>query len=144
MRREDIGKYLGMIHRLHIMLIDKKLESHDITHSHFFLLLSVYDNEGITQNDLCELYKIDKGAVSKGIKKLIEENLVVKLKDSEDKRKQLIYVTEKAKKIEKEIKGVLGLVEDDITKEISEEELDAFVDVINKILNNLYAKVKER
>ncbi|MBS4539032.1 winged helix-turn-helix transcriptional regulator [Clostridium sp. D2Q-11] len=141
MNREHIGKYLGMIHRLHITLIDKRLEPYDISHGQLFLLLAIYNKEGITQNDLCEMYKIDKAAVSKSIKKLIDEDFLIRERDNKDKRKQLLYLTNKAKNFEGEFRSVLQAIEEDSTKGLSMDELNSFFNVSNKIIDNLSNKL---
>lgn len=144
MKKKVLGKYLGIVHRLHVLLIDKYLEPYDIRHGQLLLLLAIYNNEGITQNDLCEMYRIDKAAVSKNIKKLIDKDFLMKEVDPKDKRRQLIYVTDKGRKHEEEFRKILSIIQQDCIEGLSEKELNSFFNVTNKIIDNLSKKLKEK
>lgn len=138
MDTNPIGKYLSITHRAHTSLIDKKFkEKFNISHGQVFILIKIYKNEGINQHKLCEEYNLDKAGVGRIIKKLEEKNLIKRKPDPKDKRKKMIFITEKAKALKSEFFELLGTVESKIKNDLTEEEIEIFLKILKKIYNNL-------
>lgn len=138
-----IGKYLSITHRTNMMLIHKKLQPYDIKPGVLFLLMALYNKEGIHQNTLCELFHFNKGGVSKGIKKLTDIGFITTKVDPSDKRRQMIYLTDKGKEFEPIFKEILKSSDDEIKKGLTDEEIESFISVSKKILSNLSSKLEE-
>lgn len=141
--KAPIVKYLSITHRTNMMLIHKKLQPYDIKPGQLFLLMALYNKEGIHQNTLCELFHFNKGGVSKNIKKLTDIEFITTKIDPKDKRRQLIYLTDKGKEFEPVLKEILNTTDDEIRKGLTDEEIESFINVAKKILSNLSTKLGE-
>ena len=95
--------------------------------------MQLYKKDGISQEELSENLKIDKGTTCRAIKKLEEEEFLIRVKDENDKRAYKLYLTEKSKDMEKNIKSVLYEWEKNISKELLQEEVDVLLTVLKKI-----------
>lgn len=135
MEHEAIGRLLSITYRAHHALVDEKLKELDIgvSSGQFFLLIALYKNEKLCQHDLVRLYRIDKAAVARGIKKLEEEGFVTKGFADEDHRKSLIRLTDKAQARRDQFFGLLGDIEQRIKSYLTEKEIDAFMRITEKI-----------
>jgi DNA-binding MarR family transcriptional regulator len=72
------------------------------------------------------------------ILKLMEKNgLVKKERVSSDKRLKRVVITEKAKKMDMEFDIFLEQLENDLTKNLSDEEMQIFFKVIEQMRKNL-------
>ena len=71
----------------------------NINGNEYSFLLYLYHNNGSTQADLAESFKIPKSQVSRSFKKLEEKNLINRKKDDENKKFYNIFLTEKSIKI---------------------------------------------
>ena len=71
----------------------------NIKGNEYSFLLYLYHNNGSTQANLAESFKIPKSQVSRSFKKLEEKNLIIRKKDDENKKVYRIFLTEKAMKI---------------------------------------------
>lgn len=123
----------------------KELESYNIGKGqfHFFMYL-LKNGDGISQEKLSEELNIDKGTTARALNILINNNYVIKKVDKKDHRINRIYLTDKARKIEKEIEKLNIKWEEIITYGISEEELKVFENVLDKMLDNLHnAKLRK-
>ncbi|AGB41310.1 transcriptional regulator [Halobacteroides halobius DSM 5150] len=138
---EPIGKYLSMTYRAHVSLLNKKLKPYDISHGQILLLIALYNQEGICQHQICQMYNLNKAAVGRGIKKLEEIGFITKQTDPNDKRKNLIYLTNKAKNFETKFREILCTVENEVRRDLSKKEIKTFLKVINKINHNLTTKL---
>ena len=138
MRDSSIGKYLSITHRAHTSLVDKKFKKKfNLSHGQVFILINIYRDEGICQHRLCEEYNLDKSGVGRILKKLENKNLVFRKSDPEDKRKKLIYLTEKAKEMKTEFKELLKEIEKQMRKGLTQKEIDTISKVLKKIYDNL-------
>jgi DNA-binding MarR family transcriptional regulator len=139
MQQESIGKVLSMTHRAHHALVDERLRELGlgVSSGQFFLLLGLYRNDGIHQQELAEYYRIDKAAVARGIKKLEELGLVTRLPSPEDHRKSLLRITEKARELRPLFTNVIGGIEERIRSYLTEEEIDSFLRIAETIRSGL-------
>ena len=138
MKDSSIGKYLSITHRAHTSLVDKKFkEKFNLSHGQVFILINIYRDEGICQHRLCEEYNLDKSGVGRILKKLEEKNLVVRKSDPEDKRKKLIYLTDKAKNMKDEFKKLLKEIEEQMRKGLTDKEIETVNTLLKQIYNNL-------
>lgn len=100
-------------------------------------LIHLYKNDGISQEKLSELVNIDKGTTAKAIKKLEELNFIIRSKDTNDKRVNRIFLTEKALNIKDDFFSVLTNWENSLTNTLTEEEINSGLAILNKLSNNV-------
>ncbi|MCF7740686.1 MAG: MarR family transcriptional regulator [Candidatus Marinimicrobia bacterium] len=139
-KRRSIGKFLSIARRAHAKLLDKELRELHLSHAQISLLMALYRYEGIYQQELCRMFNINKAAVAREIKHLQNHGYIIKKKDPEDKRKRLIYLTEKAKNNKTRILNIMDKVEARVRSNLTENEVDQFLHLIKKICVNLNAK----
>lgn len=131
--RELIGRYISQIHRKGSSFITKEISKFGIGSGQIMFLMQLYKKDGISQEELSENLKIDKGTTCRAIKKLEEEEFLIRVKDENDKRAYKLYLTEKSKDMEKNVKSVLYEWEKNISKELLQEEVDVLLTVLKKI-----------
>lgn len=91
----------------------------------------------VYQKELEEVFEVRKATIS-GVLFTMEKNEVIKRVASEnDARQKKIVLTKKSKKIYKEVKETFKKLDEEITKNISEEELNNFLSTIEKIRKNI-------
>ena len=78
--------------------------------------------DGITQDEIVNDLGIDKGAVARIIKSLIDKGLIEKNKDEVDKRCNRVFLTEKGKQAIEPIKKSIEKWNGIVTKNMSDKE----------------------
>ena len=144
MSRKSIGKYLSICRRAHAKLLDKELKNYEISHAQLSLLMALYNREGIYQQELCRLFNLNKAAVARELSDLEDKNFITKKRDHDDRRRFLIYLTEKAQEQKQNIIAILDKIEHQMRLGLSENEVDEFIRIIRKICTNLNVTLKER
>ena len=132
-KRAPIGKYISQIYRKGNSFISKEISKFGIGSGQIMFLIELYKNDGISQEELSEILNIDKATTCRAIKKLEKEELLIKVKDENDKRAYKLYLTEKSKSIEDNIKNALNEWEKHISKELSQEEVNILINMKKKI-----------
>ena len=135
-KREYVGRYISQIYRKGNSFITKEISEFSIGSGQIMFLIQLYKQDGISQEELSEILNIDKGATCRAIKKLEEEGFLIRVKDENDKRAYKLYLTEKSKNLEDKIKSVIYKWEKNLSKELSQEELDILTTLLKKICIN--------
>lgn len=138
MYKEPIGKYLSIAKRAHSILFQKKLKPYHIGTGELYILIALYKEDGICQQKICEHYRINKAAVGRAVHKLKKKNFLTKKTDDKDKRKRILFLTEKAKKMKPEFKNLLRSAEKILRKDLSDEEIETFLEISKKISKNIH------
>ncbi len=140
---ENIGKLAAAIHRNLQIILNNKLKDISIRSGQhdFFYVISL--KEGITQKELSEWLYIGKSTTAKAVKNLIDHGYIRKDKDTEDKRYDRLYLTEKGRQISARISETFKEVVEITTKQLSQLEVEQTKEILKKILNNVLEENKE-
>lgn len=132
-RNESIGKYISQIYRKGGIFITKALAKEGIGSGQLMFLIELYKKDGRTQDDLSTSLNIDKGTTARALKKLEDENFIVRLKDERDKRAHNVYLTDKGKEVKSTVYGVFDELEDIMTQSLSHDEKETIIMLLKKI-----------
>ena len=134
---EYLGKYISLIHRQANVFFTKEFSKFGFGSGQYMFMIHLYKNDGISQEKLSELVNIDKGTTAKAIKKLEELNFIIRSKDTNDKRVNRIFLTEKALNIKDDFFSVLTNWENSLTNTLTEEEINSGLAILHKLSNNV-------
>jgi DNA-binding MarR family transcriptional regulator len=138
---EKSGKYISCIHRKVQAYINKELSLYNIGSGQYQFLLKIYKSDGLSQKQLSEDFCIDKATTAKAIKKLIDEQYIVRIDDKFDKRVNRIYITDKGKMLIPIIKNILKHIDNKLNDGFSQEERLKGTLLLKKFFNNASKKL---
>jgi len=130
---EAIGKYIGEIHRSSCIYFGKKFKRFGIGSGQYLFLLNLYKHDGITQEELAQKVKLDKGTTARAIKKLEDQGYVKRVKKENDRRAYKLEVTEKAEQIKKDVYVIMNEWENEVRKCLANEESQQLANLLNKL-----------
>lgn len=122
--KNSIGRLISILHRQAQIYINCTLKEYGITSAEYAFLLYLYRKDGITQDELSTYLYIDKSATARAIKSLEEKGYVTRNKDDIDKRCNRVYISEKARSCETEIKQRIHRWSEFLTEDMDEESID--------------------
>lgn len=102
-----------------------------------------HKKENIYQKDLEKVLNLRRATVSGVLQTMEKNNLIERVIDTKDARNKKIILNSKAEKMFFERELELLELEKVILKDITEEELDSFLMILNKIKKNLKNKLSE-
>ncbi|WP_111645575.1 MarR family winged helix-turn-helix transcriptional regulator [Paranoxybacillus vitaminiphilus] len=108
-----------------------------LTHEQWQILSRLYEKDGQTQNQLALLNEKDQPSVSRLIDNMIKSGLVKRVSHPQDRRVNLIYLTEKAKEIEEPLKMLACKTIQEASLGIEAEDLAKCLNILDKIRENL-------
>jgi len=136
-----IGLMVSMIHRTHMIFINEKIKHMDLTAGQIPFLMVLSREEGITQDELAAHFHIDKGTVARAMRRMEDNNYIFREVDSENRRRHLIYLTEKGRSSIPQIINIDKEWEDSICSEISENEYHQIFNILKKMALKCLQKI---
>jgi len=141
--RNSLARWISLLHRYGHIYVGKELKEYNISKGQYIFLNALYKQEGISQEQLSDYLKIDKGTTAKAIKKLEEEEYVIRKIDAKDKRAYNIYLTEKAIKIKPVVRKAMTDWIDILYSGFSEEEKELSLALLEKMGENAAAYTED-
>ena len=106
-----------------------------------FALLSIDKEEGTPSTSISARMGMEATSLTRTLKTLEEKGLIYRLKNPDDGRGVLIYLTDFGKQMRTQSKETVLKFNETIRKNISEEKLQNFIEVAD-IINDLIAEKK--
>ncbi len=101
-----------------------------ITREQFKLLYAISQNkEEVTQKDMADMIGKDKSTILRLIDSLETKELVRRVEDTKDRRKNYLMVTKKGEEIIKRYEQILKVMIEELQQGLNESELNTFYKV---------------
>ena len=118
-------------------IIDVSRTIKNCTQAQIITFLIDNANKSIYQKDICEALKLKKSSITEQLDYLQTKDIIERIVDRRDKRRNRIKLTEQSLERIKEIHKMINDFNLNLIKGISEEELKSFITVLDKIEKNL-------
>src|SRR5690349_8050355 len=131
-----VGTKSLILSKLYYGVLTKQLEDLEIDR-YFSILYFLRANNGCSQQCICNNLAIDKTAMVKVMNYLIKAGYIERNVNPKDRREHFITLTKLGQKRTEEIASSFEAIEKEIFGNISKEERDNFLRVLNKLSENL-------
>lgn len=130
---------LGLSHRLVVKKFKQLIESLDLelTFDQFMVLMPIWKQDGISQQQIVEGCGKDKTSVTRIITTLENKNYVLRIKDLNDARLNHIYLTKFGKQTVEKVIPVMRQTRNYIKKDINENDYNIARSVIIQLIEKL-------
>lgn len=136
-QKESIGGLISAIHRHICIYLDAELKKHKIGSSQIPFLRALQNEDGVNQEKLTTMFKVNKATTTRAIDRLVEEEYAVRKKDPADNRAYKIYLTDKGRKIGPEMKKVLQQLTSTLSSDFTEGEKKFAIILLEKMAQNI-------
>lgn len=135
---QSIGYLVGRLSRAIIKRLSKKFQDAgmDVSYEQWSLLVHLYRRDGQTQQALARTAVKDKAAVTRLLNGLEKKNIVLRIPDRNDRRSNLVYLTNKAKELKPHLVGFVEEMLEEAEQGIDPDEMARCRETINNIFNN--------
>jgi DNA-binding MarR family transcriptional regulator len=130
-----VGKISAAINRTFLRAF--VVEGIDITTEQWSVLACLWEKDKVTQQTLCYLTAKDKPSMTRLIDKLEKRNLVTRVSDNNDRRINLIHLTDAGLALQQRATQIVHQVANKTLNNITDEELNTSRVVLKKIMANL-------
>lgn len=133
------GYSTRILHRAFDRLLQRHLAEHGIKNSHWYFLRILWQREGLTQRELSNETNLMESSTVIMLNQMEQSGLIRKKKDPDDKRKLRIFLTPKARRLEKRLLPIAIQLNEMAANGITRDELETFIRVAGKMTDNLLA-----
>jgi DNA-binding MarR family transcriptional regulator len=125
---------ISILYREHAKYLNEKVKNEDLSFGLQPILITIYENEGIIQEQLAEKFHLNESTITRNLNKLENKGLITK---TPQKRKKIISVTDEGKKTAKKIMDIDKKWDSIIRKSLTDEEFQDFRKLLLKICEDL-------
>lgn len=136
---KQLGVFLNFVHNRFKQCVNASFSDSGfgITAEQFLVLDTLWDEGVLTQQQVADIMLKDKNSIVKLIDGLEDRGLVKRMSNPNDRRQNLISVTEEAERIKAEVTDVALDAVSGITDGLSPNELSVFVKVLDRMASNM-------
>lgn len=121
--------YISIIYREHAKYLNEKAKDNNLSFGLYPLLMSIYNNDGIIQEQLAQNFHLNESTITRNLKKLEDKGFIKRIPDKRTKR---IEITDEGIKTAQKV------------MDLDEEWDRKIVEIIgNKEYNNLKNSLKK-
>lgn len=135
----NFGYLLNDITRHMRKHFDRRATRFELTRAQWRALKHMAHHEGLSQTELAELIEMEPIPVGRVIDRLEQGGFVERRSDPADRRCWRLHLTDKARAVVDDMEVIADRLREEVLQGIGQSELDAFVDVLNKMKRNLTA-----
>lgn len=103
----SIGYHFGVLNRRSQAFISCACQPWQLSYAEYVILVELYRGDGRSQDDICKSLTADKALIARNVKTLEAKGYIRRRQDNADRRFKYIYLTEKAKRIQSVLLGIL-------------------------------------
>jgi len=130
------GEFMTTLHKNLHKYLKYKLKDIELKKEEVHFLHYISENDSVEQNTLSQCFNVDKSTTTRRVKKLIKHGYIKRKLNKNDHRKYMLFSTQKGKELSKDILDLFKVWNNEITKEITQEEIIFFKSISNKIIKN--------
>ena len=113
-----------------------RLHGIDISPEQWTILLSLWEKDGVTQQELCNATFKDKPSMTRLIDNMERQHLVVRISDKRDRRTNLIHLTKTGRELENQAVVIANQTLKEALDGVPLEDLKIGQEVLRKIFMN--------
>lgn len=130
-----LGKLVLIISRSHFLYLKKHLKNFNLKGYQVTMLFEIYKGKNLSQNDIGSNYNIDKGVISRTLKKLEEDGFISREIDKDNRRRNIVSLTQKGEEVVEEIIKIFEEWESEIYQDIDIEK-----EILHEVLKKVALK----
>lgn len=140
--RRSPGKRLGMLHRLTMSYLAAPLKELGIPKGRIGFLMTLFQYEGIAQEELTNHMCIDRAATARVLQAMETEGLIRREEDPNDRRKKLVYPTDAARALQSGLMDALAEQNAALFAGLNQDEQNQFLAMLDRMVANMRTAVE--
>ena len=125
-------------------VMDRRAETHGVTVTQWRYLRELWEDDGLSMGELTQRVGRQGPTTVVAVQLLEKAGLVTVTKSSEDRRKSFIHLTRRGQRLASTMSPVIAAVNEEVTADLTGDEILAFKRLIVRIQRTLDAKAASR
>ena len=134
----SVGYLLRDCYRSFSRALEARINPHGIGVGQWYFLRELWEEDGLAQGDLSWRAGMTAPTTVVAIRRMVEDGLVVRKQDEDDRRKVRIHLTEKGRQLRDELLPLASEVNNIATEGFSQKEIQQFRSFVDRMKKNLF------
>ncbi|MFH1052239.1 MAG: MarR family winged helix-turn-helix transcriptional regulator [bacterium] len=136
---KSVGTAIGRTLRVFKNTMQKHFEDagFKLSVEQWLILLLLKMQDGRTQQELCNAAVKEKTTVTRLIDALEKKQMLLRVKDKNDRRNNLIYITDTGRQAEEILTPIAFTINEKAVKGFKKDEIAHLLDMLNRMVENL-------
>lgn len=122
--------FVSILYREHAKYLNEKVKDENLSFGLYPLLIKIYNNEGIIQEQLAQNFHLNESTITRNLKKLEDKGFIERIPE---KRTKVIKITKKGKMTAQKVMDLDEKWDEKIKEIIGKEEYNDFLKTLRKI-----------
>lgn len=118
-------------------IFQSKLGTTDLTPRQFAVLVTVSQNEGLSQTQLVDKTGIDRSTLADIVRRMLKKNLLQRRRTREDARAYAVRLTEEGRRVLQTVAPTAQEVDQIVLVSLADGERERFLECLNTIVDTL-------
>lgn len=140
---DSLGKLNAAVYRSMQSILNLKLQDTEIRSGQYDFFFVISKKQGLTQKELTEHMFVEKSTTAKAVKDLEKKGFIRKVKDKDDGRRELLYLTEKGRELEEKVKRIYRESVKRAASTLNPEEDRLLRELLTRVLGNLIEEKRD-
>jgi DNA-binding MarR family transcriptional regulator len=101
------------------------------------MLFALWEKDGQSGRELCEMLGIQPSTVAKMVKRLKNTGFITTMSDAKDSRISRVYLTDKGRAVEEDVKEIYAELNESIFKGFDKEQVQLLEGFLDKMQRNI-------
>lgn len=139
----SVGYQVRMTHHALQRYLQIKIKPHGVTLGHWYFLRALWHEDGLTQRELSHRIGTREPTTMTAILAMESGGLVKRVRNSDDRRKQNVFLTAKGRRLKSKLLPLAREVVKSATTGLNEREIGLFLGFLGTVQRNLGPLVPE-
>jgi DNA-binding MarR family transcriptional regulator len=136
-RDQSPGYVVNLVARLFALALHRRISPYGVVPGQFPALLCLYEEDGLTQAELCRRVSIEQPTMANTLKRMERDGLIRREPDPLDGRRTRISLTARARRLEGRLSTRANEVNAIALSGLQPAEARSVLPILNKIAENL-------
>lgn len=136
-REMSLGYQVNHLARALAQALRERIEPLGVVPGQFAQLLALYEQDGLTQAELCARVQIEQPTMANTLARMQRDGLVERVPDPGDGRRSRVILTPRARELQDQLFHAARAVNTAATRGLDERQVTAFMVALGTIIRNL-------
>ncbi len=136
-REASLGYQVNHLARLLERALRQRIEGYGVVPGQFAQLLALYEQEGLTQRELCERVQIEQPTMANTLQRMERDGLIHRVPDPHDRRQAKVMLSDRARELQEPLVAAAREVNGAATRGLDDAQAALLLDLIARAIENL-------
>ncbi|HIX29125.1 MAG TPA: MarR family transcriptional regulator [Candidatus Blautia stercoravium] len=140
MNKESFAFYIAILRKYFVSYCTEKISDLGVTYSQLFVLIYISKKKECSSKEIVEYLKLDAGQLNRTLAKLLEKDLIIQRKNSNDRRFNILSLTKNGIKIVEESHKLFYSWDEQVLSDLDDDSRQELMNLMKKLVFNLNEK----